>query len=94
MSRIVNALKALAVKVTSAESAASVTGQSVSEVLNYIATNFVTKEKGDKGDTGDTGAYITAIELELTEGVVTGGTATLSDETTVEITVTEANDGA
>lgn len=82
--RTIDALKALAVKVTSAADAADVTGETVDEVIAYIEANFVTKEKGD------TGASVTAIELETTEGAVTGGTATLSDGTEITITVTEA----
>lgn len=62
--------------------------------------------KGDKGDKGDTGAQgatgatgpagadgksVTAIELTTNaEGAVTGGTATLSDKSTIQITVTQA----
>lgn len=53
-----------------------------------------TGAKGDKGDTGakgDKGAdgkYITAIALTKDEtGAITGGTATMSDKTTVAITV-------
>ena len=64
-----------------------------------------TGPKGDKGDKGDTGAQgpagqngaagadgksITAIALTTDEtGRVTGGTATLSDESTIKITVTQ-----
>ena len=47
-----------------------------------------TGPKGDKGDAGATGASVKAIELELTDGAVTGGTATLTDDSTVSITVT------
>lgn len=56
--------------------------------------------KGDKGDTGAKGAAgtngadgksITAITLRTNEGgQVTGGTATLSDQSTIEITVSQA----
>lgn len=63
-------------------------------------------EKGDKGDTGAQGPAgqngaagpagadgksVTAIELTTNaEGAVTGGTATLSDESTIQITVTQS----
>jgi hypothetical protein len=47
-----------------------------------------TGPKGDKGDAGATGASVKAIELKLTDGSVTGGTATLTDDSTVSITVT------
>lgn len=53
--------------------------------------------KGDKGDPGVAGANgadgksIKAIVLRTNEGgQVTGGTATLSDESTIEITVSQA----
>lgn len=62
--------------------------------------------KGDKGDKGDTGAQgatgatgpagadgksVTAIELTTNaEGAVIGGTATLSDKSTIQITVTQS----
>ena len=54
-------------------------------------------QKGDKGDTGEQGPAgadgksLTAIELTTNaEGVVTGGTATLSDKSTIQITVTQS----
>lgn len=51
-------------------------------------------DKGDKGETGSKGAdgkYVTAINLTKDDtGAITGGTATMSDETTVDIAVTVA----
>ena len=48
-------------------------------------------DKGDKGETGSKGAdgkYITAIALTKDDtGAITGGTATMSDNTTVAIVV-------
>ena len=50
--------------------------------------------KGDKGDTGAAGAAgadgksVKAIALTTTGGAVTGGTCTLSDDRTIQITVT------
>lgn len=67
------------------------------------ASSGVQGPKGDKGDKGDTGAQgatgpagadgksVTAIELTTNaEGAVTGGTATLSDKSTIQITVTQS----
>lgn len=48
-------------------------------------------QDGAQGATGPAGASVTAIELTAdAEGNITGGTATLSDKSTVEITVTKA----
>lgn len=50
--------------------------------------------KGDKGDPGAAGAAgadgksVKAIALTTTGGAVTGGTCTLSDDSTIQITVT------
>ena len=50
-------------------------------------------DKGDKGEVGPAGAdgkSITAIALTTNaDGAVTGGTATLSDESVIQITVTQ-----
>ena len=47
--------------------------------------------KGDKGETGAAGASVTAIALvKDSSGVITGGTATLSNGNTINITVTTA----
>ena len=77
---IVKALKKLGKKLNTAGTEPS--GKTIAGVLDSIEESF--------NINGSAGAYVTAIELELTEGVVSGGTATLSDETTVPITVTTA----
>lgn len=47
--------------------------------------------QGPKGDAGVDGKSVTAIALTTdAEGNVIGGTATLSDESTIEITVTKS----
>lgn len=80
----VKILKQLALKVTSATSEKQVTGETVCEVLDYIVKNY------KEGQAGADGKSITALELTTDEtGKVTGGTATLSDETTIPVTVTE-----
>lgn len=80
---IVKALKKLSKKLNTSGTEAS--GKTIAGVLNSIESSFnITGAKGDDG------ASVTAIALTTTEGAVTGGTATLSDGTTVTITVTEA----
>lgn len=54
-------------------------GNTISKVINNIAEDF-----------DITGASVSAITLYTTEGAVTGGTATLTDGTEIEITVTTA----
>ena len=80
---IVQALKKLGKKLNTAGTEPS--GKNIAGVLASIESAF-----NISGAKGDDGAYVTAIELVTTEGVVTGGTATLSDGTDVTITVTEA----
>ncbi len=76
---IVKALKKLGKKLNTG--GAEPSGNTIAGVLASIESAF--------NITGATGAHVTAIELETTDGAVTGGTATLSDDSTVTITVTE-----
>lgn len=57
--------------------------------LNNMGTLINTKAaKGDKGDKGATGAALKAVEFTKdADGKITGGTATLTDGSTVAITV-------
>jgi len=84
---IVQALKKLGKKLNTGGTEPS--GGTISEVLASIESAF-----NISGSKGDDGASVTAIELETTEGAVTGGTATLSDGNTITITVTEADSGS
>lgn len=77
---IVKALKKLGKKLNTSGTEPS--GNTISAVLASIESKF--------NITGEAGAYVTAIELVTEDGAITGGTATLSDDTTVEITVTTA----
>lgn len=81
MGRTLEALKNLGKKCNTSGTAPS--GNTTDEVLNNIAKNF-----NINGEKGDDGASITAITLYTSEGAITGGVATLSDSTEVEITVT------
>lgn len=83
MSRLIEALKNLGKKCNSSQTVP--TGDNVEDVINSIANNF-----NINGADGADGASVTAIALTTTEGAVTGGTATLSDGTTITITVTES----
>ena len=75
---IIDSLKELGKKCNTGGTAP--TGRTIADV---IAESF-----NITGGKGDDGASVTALELELTDGVVSGGTATLSDGNTVTITVT------
>lgn len=87
---IVQALKKLGKKLNTGGTEPS--GGTISEVLASIESAF--NISGAAGADGNDGASVTAIELETTEGAVTGGTATLSDGNTITITVTEADSGS
>ena len=80
---IVKALKKLGKKLNTGGTEPS--GKTIAGVLSSIESAF-----NISGAKGDDGAYVTAIALTTESGVVTGGTATLSDNTEVTITVTEA----
>lgn len=82
MNKISKALNKLRTKCTNE---GAPVGNSIADILDCIATHFDVD-----GQDGADGASVTAIALTTTEGAVTGGTATLSDGTTVNITVTEA----
>ena len=84
--RIVDALKELGKKCNTSGTAPS--GKTIAGVIANIASSF-----NINGAKGDDGASVKAIELELTDGVVSGGTATLTDDTAVTITVTTASEG-
>lgn len=78
---IVKALKKLGKKLNTAGTEPK--GNTIAAVLSNIESAF-----NITGAAGADGASVTAIELELTDGVVSGGTATLSNDETVTITVT------
>ncbi len=78
---IIDSLKELGKKCNTGGTAP--TGRTIADVIASIAESF-----NITGGKGDDGASVTALELELTDGVVSGGTATLSDGNTVTITVT------
>jgi len=81
MSRLTDAFKALTQGLLGTED--PIPGDTLKDVIAYAAENYTPPADGADG------AHITAIELTVDgEGAVTGGTATLSDETTVPITVT------
>lgn len=72
-------------------------GKTMTQESFASLVDFLQEQKGPKGDQGVPGANgadgksITAIELRTNEGgQVTGGTATLSDHSTIEITVSQA----
>lgn len=46
-------------------------------------------EKGDKGDTGAAGKGVKSLALKTTDGKVTGGTVTFTDDSTAAVTIAE-----
>ena len=84
---IVKALKKLGKKLNTGGT--EPTGTTIAGVLASMESSF-----NISGAKGDDGASVTAIAFTTEEGVITGGTATLSDGNTVEITVTEAEAAA
>lgn len=83
--KIVKALKSLTVALNGSGTTGAITQSSVAGVLENLADNY---ERPTDGAKGDTGAHVTAMALTVADGVVTGGTATLSDSSTITITVT------
>uniref|UniRef100_UPI00359C9359 hypothetical protein n=1 Tax=Lactococcus garvieae TaxID=1363 RepID=UPI00359C9359 len=49
-----------------------------------------TPEKGEPGKDGVAGLGVKSLALTTTDGKVTAGTVTFTDDTTAEVTVTEA----
>lgn len=86
MGRLAKALNKLRVECT--EEGTSPKSNGLADIIDCIAEHF--NVDGQDGQDGADGASVTAIALTTTEGAVTGGTATLSDGTTITITVTEA----
>ncbi len=86
MSKLTDSFKALAQVMLGTSD--DIPGDSLADVVDYLAENYTAPSDGEDGAAGADGASVTAMELTVTEGVVTGGTATLSDESTVAITVT------
>lgn len=85
MSKISKALNKLRAKCT--EAGTSPHGNGIADIIDCIAEHF--NVDGEDGQDGADGASVTAIAFTKTEGEITGGTATLSDGSTIDITVTE-----
>lgn len=84
--RILRAVKLLAAALLDV-SADELTEETIAEALENLAENY---QRPADGAPGAPGAYVTAIELTVDgDGKVTGGKATLSDDSEITITVTE-----
>ncbi|WMX71742.1 hypothetical protein [Lactococcus cremoris] len=66
-----------------------ITKEGLNNIEEGIA-NVPAGPKGDKGDTGAAGLSVKSLALTTTDGKVTAGTVTLSDDSTAPVTVTEA----
>lgn len=60
------------------------------EGLNNIEEGIANVPAGPKGDKGAAGLSVKSLALTTTDGKVTAGTVTLSDDSTAPVTVTEA----
>lgn len=58
------------------------------EKLNKLESGVQNEQVGAAGAAGADGKSVKAIALTTTGGAVTGGTCTLSDDSTIQITVT------
>ncbi len=70
--RTLKALKRLAAKITGSESESAVTGKTVDQVVDYMATNY-------SGGGGGNAPFIVTAEIDVTTGEITNASATLSD---------------
>ncbi|WP_270337398.1 hypothetical protein [Lactococcus petauri] len=62
-----------------------------SALLNDLEErSSATPEKGEPGKDGAAGLGVKSLALTTTDGKVTAGTVTFTDDTTAEVTVTEA----
>lgn len=88
--RILRAVKVLAVALMGTGSVDDLTEETIAEALENLAENYTRPADGAPGADGADGASVTAIELTVDgDGKVTGGKATLSDDSEITITVTE-----
>ncbi len=60
------------------------------EKLNKLETGIANEQEGPAGPAGPAGLGIKGLALTTTDGKVTAGTVTFTDDTTAAVTVTEA----